>query len=87
VTIEGSAIGLIRPVDVMRELFKLSYLATGGKQVPEKFEGEPKDTLTQKWLSGVELVSEQVGLTIIGVEEKPKPLMIENEEPLEIKAK
>jgi hypothetical protein len=87
VTVEGSAIGAIKPLNSMLGSFKLSYLATGGKQVPEKFEGEPKDTLTQKWLTGVELLSEQVGLTIIGSEEKPKPLVVENEEPIEIKAK
>jgi hypothetical protein len=87
VTVEGSAIGLIRPIDVMRESFKLSYVAPGGKQSPEKFEGEPKDTLTMNWLSGLESFSEQTGLTIIGIEEIPKPLLIENEEALEIKAK
>jgi hypothetical protein len=87
VTIEGSAIGAIKPVDSMRETLKLGYVASGGKQVPEKFEGEPNDTLTQKWLSGAELLSDQVGLTIIDVEEKPKPLVIFNEEPIEIKAK
>jgi hypothetical protein len=87
VTLEGSAIGQIKPIDTMRETFKLSYLAPGGKQSPESFEGGVKDTLTQKWITGVESMSEQVGLTIIGIEEKPKPLVIENEEPIEIKAK
>ncbi|HWG08645.1 MAG TPA: hypothetical protein VN672_06520 [Solirubrobacteraceae bacterium] len=88
VTVEGAAIGAIKPVNSMREVLKLSYLAPGGKQNPEAFEGGEKATLTQNWVTFPEApMSEQVGLTIIGVEEKPKPLIIENEEPIEIKAK
>lgn len=87
VTVEGSAIGEIRPPNSMRETIKLSYLAPGGKQGPESFEGQPKDTLTLSALIGAETLTEQAGLTIIDVEEKPKPLVIENEEPIEIKAK
>jgi hypothetical protein len=86
VSVEGSAIGKIQRIDSMREAFALTYVAPGGKQNPESFEGGPKDTLTQNWID-TEAHSEQVGLTIIGVEEKPKPLFIENEEPIEIKAK
>jgi hypothetical protein len=87
VTVEGAAIGMIAAVDSMREVFKLTYSAPGGKQKPESFEGGVKETLTQKWISGVEALSEQVGLTIIGIEENPKPLLLEAEEPIEIKAK
>ncbi|HWG09171.1 MAG TPA: hypothetical protein VN672_09200 [Solirubrobacteraceae bacterium] len=87
VTVEGSAIGAIAPIDSMRESLKLSYLAPGGKQNPESFEGGVKHTLTQEWIDEAGSHSEQTGLTIIGVEEKPKPLVIENEEAIEIKAK
>jgi hypothetical protein len=87
VSVEGSAIGAIKPPNAARESFRLSYVAPGGKQNPEMFEGGVKDTLTQNWLDEAGSHSEQVGLTIIGVEEKPPPLIIENEEPIEIKAK
>lgn len=87
VSIEGSAIGLVKTIDNMSEVLKLSYTAPGGKQNPESFEGEPKATLTQTWVNGVEVNKEQVGLTIVGIEEKPKALILENEEPIEIKAK
>ncbi len=87
VTVEGAAIGTLKGIDRMRESFRLSYVAPGGKQSPESFEGGPKETLTLKAITGVETLTEQVGLTIVGIEEKPKPLLIENEEPIEVKAK
>jgi hypothetical protein len=87
VSVTGSAIGAIKPPDSMRSEFKLSYLSMNGKQNPEKFEEGVKDTLSLMRTTGVESTTEQAGLTIIGVEEKPKPLFIANEEPLEIKAK
>ncbi len=87
VTVEGAAIGLFKGIDRMRETFRLSYVAPGGKQSPESFEGGPKETLTLKAITGLETLTEQVGLTIVDVEEKPKPLLIENEEPIEVKAK
>jgi hypothetical protein len=87
VTVEGAAIGMFKGIDRMRETFRLSYVAPGGKQSPESFEGGPKETLTLKAITGVETLAEQVGLTIVDVEEKPKPLLIENEEPIEVKAK
>jgi hypothetical protein len=86
-TLEGSVIGAIRPPNRMRSILKLVYTATAGKQVPEKFEEGLKDTLTLNRLTGLSSVSEQAGLTVIDVEEKPKPLIITNEEPIEIKAK
>jgi hypothetical protein len=87
-TLEGSAIGAIRPPNTMRSIFKLLYTAPGGKQVPEKFEEGVKETLTLTRLTPTfETITEQAGLTIIDTEEKPKPLVIENEEPMEIKAK
>jgi hypothetical protein len=87
VSIEGSAIGLVKTIDNMSEVIKYSYVAPGGKQNPESFEGEPKATLTETWVNGVEVNHEQTGLTIIGIEEKPKALIVENEEPIEVKAK
>jgi hypothetical protein len=86
-TLEGSVIGVIRPPNRMRSISKLVYTASAGKQVPEKFEEGLKDTLTLNRLTGVSSISEQAGLTVIDVEEKPKPLVITNEEPIEIKAK
>ena len=86
VTVEGSAIGLWTPPNRMRSTFKARYTANGGKQNPEQFEGGVKDTLSLTRVTGVETATEQVGLTIIGVEEIPKALIIENAEPIEIKA-
>jgi uncharacterized protein (DUF362 family) len=86
ISLEGSVIGTIKPPNVMRATFKVVYTATGGKQIPEQFEGGVKDTLTLNKTIGLETTTEQAGLTIIGIEEKPKPLIVENEEPIEIKA-
>jgi len=87
VSVSGSVIGAIKPANSMRSIFKLIYTATKGKQNPEKFEEGVKDTLSLQKIVGITTTTEQAGLTIIGVEEKPKPLFIENEEPIEIKAK
>jgi hypothetical protein len=83
--LEGSFIGQIAPLNIMRETLKAKYTAIGGKQVPEQFEGGPPSVLTLKDI--LASTSEQAGITIIGIEEKPKPLIIENEEPIEVKAK
>jgi hypothetical protein len=87
ISVEGSVIGAIKPPNVMRATFKVLYTATNGKQIPEQFEGGVKDTLTLNKTVGLETTTEQAGLTIIGIEEIPKPLIVENEEPMEIKAK
>jgi hypothetical protein len=87
VSVSGSVIGAIKPPNSMRSEFKLSYVSMNGKQNPEKFEEGVKDTLSLMRVTGVESTTEPAGLTIIGIEEKPKPLVIENEEPIEIKAK
>jgi hypothetical protein len=87
VSVEGSVIGAIQPANSIRSTFKVIYTATKGKQVPERFEGGVKDTLTRQRTVGSATTTEQAGLTIIGIEEKPKPLIVENEEPIEIKAK
>ena len=87
VSVEGSVIGTIQPPNSMRATFKVIYTASKGKQVPERFEGGVKDTLTLQRTVGATTTTEQAGLTIIGIEEIPKPLIVENEEPIEIKAK
>jgi hypothetical protein len=87
-TAEGSAIGGITPVDAMKTVFDPLYRASGGAQIPERFEGGPKDTLLVTRLGpGVAKNEEQAGLTMPGAEKKFFELA--NEEPggLEIKAK
>jgi hypothetical protein len=85
-TVEGSVIGRIRPVAVMATAIKMNYQATGGKQLPEFFEGQPKDTLNAKRLVGAEQKTEQAGLTL-RTEPKKGTVFGEYEEPLEIKVK
>jgi alpha-tubulin suppressor-like RCC1 family protein len=85
-TVEGSVIGRIRPLAVMGTAIKLNYKAVGGKQLPEFFEGQPKDTLIAKRTVGVEQKTEQAGLTF-RAEPKVGTVLGEYEEPLEIKAK
>ncbi len=87
VSVSGGVIGAIKPPNSMHSELKLSYLAMNGKQNPEKFEEGVKDTLSLMRTTGLESATEQAGLTIIGIEEKPKPLVVANEEPIEIKAK
>lgn len=79
VTIEGSFIGRVKPVDRPVEEFHFTYLAPGGKQQPEMFEGGEKAVLTadiEKLPSAP--VTEQIGYA--GVEEESTV------EPYEIKA-
>ncbi len=66
----------------------IKYKQTGGKQIPEAFEGGPKDTLLLKSITGN--TSEQVALS--AVEEttsgKGEPIeKEENQEALEVKAR
>jgi hypothetical protein len=89
-TVEGSVIGRIKPLNVMKPAgppgaFQVRYIASHGKQIPEKFAKEPKDTLTAIREIGLVSETEQAGLTTIGPE--TKWFSIENEEALEIKAK
>jgi hypothetical protein len=80
VSLEGSVIGRIRPVNRMLEETKLGYKASALKQVPEAFEGGVKDTLTAKLIEGVTTTTEELVLV--------NPLVeIVNEEPLEIKTR
>jgi hypothetical protein len=76
VSLEGSVIGRLKKIDSMVSAFTVSYKATGGRQIPEAFEGQAKDTLITAITAGA---SEQTGLTAT--------LSIANEERLEIKAK
>ena len=75
-SLEGSVIGPVKKIDSMVPTFTIADKATVGKQVPEAFEGQNKDTLVTAITGGS---SEQTGLTAT--------LTLSNEEPLEIKAK
>jgi hypothetical protein len=83
VFLEGSFINQVnkKKVNRMTGEFVLNYKAVGGKQVPESFEGGPKDTLTAKELTLLppSEKSEQLGWS---VDEE-----VLNEEELEIKTK
>jgi hypothetical protein len=72
--VDGSVIAPIAKIDAMSKTFTLTYTASAGRQSPEQFEGEAKDTLTATLGAG----AEQAGLTTT---EK-----ISNEEPIEVKA-
>lgn len=92
-TIEGSVIGAVTGggfsnIDRMSIFSVIKYKAVAGKQLPESFEGGPKDTLLLNSIT--EKTSEQTGLTATEESESglgepiEKP---ENQEPLEIKVK
>jgi hypothetical protein len=86
-TLEGSVIGAVTPNTIMRSFFRDFFTASHGIQNPEKFEEGAKDTLTLNRTTGAEAtITEQAGLTIIGIEEIPRALIVVNEEPIEIKA-
>ncbi|HYB24332.1 MAG TPA: hypothetical protein VED41_11070 [Solirubrobacteraceae bacterium] len=74
-TVTGSVIVPVTRVNKMVRRFSARFVAAGGKQVPEAFEGMPKDTLTLT--EGIE--EEQAGLTLAG--------HIAGEEAVEIKAR
>ncbi len=75
--LEGSVIGPIKTLDKMVSGFTVTFKASGGKQVPEQFQGASSDTLVTSIVGGAS--GEQTGLTAT--------LTIANEESLEIKAK
>jgi hypothetical protein len=80
--------GFFSNLDKMSIYSTIKYNETGGKQIPEAFEGGLKDTLLLKSITGN--TSEQVALK--GVEEttsgKGEPIeKEENQEQLEVKAK
>jgi hypothetical protein len=70
----GSVIAPVTVIDKMATSFKMKATALAGKQLPEAFEGGPKDTLTLARAGGSGV---QAGLTTTQT--------IESEEPLEIK--
>jgi alpha-tubulin suppressor-like RCC1 family protein len=78
--VEGAAIGRVMPLDQMVSGFELRYRQSGGKQIPESFEGGPRDilTLASTALAGA-TGSEQAGLQAKATRA--------GEEALEIKAK
>ena len=78
-TLEGSAIGVVKPIDRMSSQFTDTYTQKAGRQSAEQFEGGPKDTLVSSIVAGLERSSEQTGLAAT--------LTVTGEEPLEIKAK
>ena len=78
--VEGSLIGKIAPINSMHEELRLQYKTAEGKQVPESFEGGPKDTLTVQLVSGLGSTTEPALF-------KEKRIEIVNEEAIEIKAK
>lgn len=80
-TLEGSVIGELKPIDKMGLPQKILYRTrVTGEQLPESFQGQPNDTLTTKFTTGIETVF------------APTTLKIKKETgtsavPLEIKAK
>jgi hypothetical protein len=55
--VEGSVIGKATPINRMTTTLNLKYLARKtGEQIPESFEGGPKDTLMTTYTSGLETV-------------------------------
>jgi hypothetical protein len=73
----GSVIAPVTPIDKMTGTFKLKFTASKGKQKPQNFETLPKDTLSLENVA--KKVVEEAGITSTD--------SISNEEPLEIKAK
>jgi alpha-tubulin suppressor-like RCC1 family protein len=81
-SLEGSVIGRVLPINKMVSGFGLHYKQLEGKQVPERFEGGVKDTLLLKTAKSGPPPSEsfeQLGLKTEG--------SIQGKEELEIKAK
>lgn len=66
--IEGSAIAPIRPINRMSEEFKIAYKESAGKQAVQRFEGGATDTLTAKWVSGVEVTTEEAALKMLATD-------------------
>jgi hypothetical protein len=83
-TVEGSAIGEVKPLNGMRVIEQLLFKAKGGKQVPERFEAGLKDTLIATRTEGTNQKVEQAGLTLAG---ESTTIPSKGEEKLEIKAK
>jgi hypothetical protein len=76
-SIIGSVIAPITPMNKMTAEPTLKFKALAGKQLPEQFEEGEKDTLTTIFRSGSEETVEQAGLT--------STIKLHNEEKLEVK--
>jgi hypothetical protein len=83
-TVEGSVIGQVKPINRMRLESKAIFLATAGKQVPEKFEEGVTDVPIAKYGSPLPSTTENAGFTL---REEPNTILVENEDKLEFKAK
>jgi hypothetical protein len=83
-TVEGSVIGELKPIDVMRTEAKAVFRAVSGKQIPEKFEEGVKDVPVANYGFPTPSKTEEAGLTL---REELKTIVWENAEPLELKAK
>jgi alpha-tubulin suppressor-like RCC1 family protein len=78
--LEGSVIGRATPIDAMTAGFELVYKQSGGRQIPEFFEGGPTEVLTLTRVPVIGMnASEQAAVASKGT--------LTDEEPLEIKAK
>jgi hypothetical protein len=79
--IEGSVIAQIKPINKMTTESNLLYKTTrAGAQVPESFEGGPKDTLSTTFMSGLESTTAPSSMSMTGESGT-------NASALEIKAK
>jgi hypothetical protein len=79
--VEGSVIGRVSPINKMTTILNHAYRARLGVQIPESFEGGPKDTLTTTFTSGLETVGS--GASTLTLKEETG----QNTNALEIKAK
>jgi hypothetical protein len=83
--VEGSIIGKYRYIDARPRLeFGLRFEASGGKQIPQQFEGGLKDTPIANRLTESGPVTEEAGLTLA---DESTWILGEYEEPLEVKGK
>ena len=79
--ITGSVIAAIKPINKMTSESNLVYaVRKSAQQIPEKFQGEPKDTLSTTFMKGLESATAPSTLAV-------KAESGSNAVPLEIKAK
>ena len=79
--LEGSLIGQVKAANKMTEEFHMIYKQKSGKQAFEKLEGGETDVLSAKYLSGLELVTEQAAF------EAGEPEEVVSYEPYEYRTK
>jgi hypothetical protein len=51
-SVSGSVIGKLTPIDKTVSAFAVTFAQSAGKQNPEQFEGEPKSTLSETFGAG-----------------------------------